>query len=103
MLDAALGGSVLVNGANVTGRLLALEQALVRQLALDPTSSDHAAEDAAGCRICQDDGQGGVTPVVVNRVGANLVFNSSLHGSVRLNGNNVLEQMQRIEILLAML
>ena len=44
-----------------------------------------------GCRICQGDGVVGI-----NRVGANLVFNSSLlmHGSVWLNGNNILEQMQ---------
>ena len=42
-------------------------------------------------------------PVGVDRAGANLVFNSSLHGSVRLNGNNVLEHVQRIGILLAML
>ena len=103
MLDAAHGGSVLVNGADVAGRLLALEQALMRQLALDPTSTEHATADAEGCRICQGDGQDGVTPVGVDRVGANLVFNSSLHGSVRLNGNNVLEQLQRIETLLAML
>ena len=53
--------------------------------------------------FCQGDGQDGVTPVVVDRVDANPVFNPSLHGSVRLNGNNVLEQLQRIETLLALL